>query len=235
MSRKKKTILVLIGSFILLIAIGIGIFYCTFFPNPFAKTISTTKISGGAVNMTNDSNILIVYFSLTNNRLYTSESMDAVSSASLTIRDGEGYGHSELFAITAQEATGGNLFPIKIADLYPETYSDTLNRHHSEMTQNTLPELITYVENMETYDTVILIYPCWMSNLPQPMKSFLEEYDFSDKTIVPIATSQALGLGASPTQIRAVCQNSEVLDGLSARNENDIKEYLSEIGLTSAK
>lgn len=78
--------------------------------------------------MTGESNVLVAYFSLTNNRVYTADEMDAVSSASLKIEDGTGYGHAELLALAAQEVTGGDVFPIKVSDLYPETYPELIGR-----------------------------------------------------------------------------------------------------------
>lgn len=142
------------------------------------------------MSVTGESNVLVAYFSLTNNRVYTADEMDAVSSASLKIEDGTGYGHAELLALAAQEVTGGDIFPIKVDDLYPETYGGAFDRHHSEMGTSIRPELTEHLESIENYDTVIIIYPNWLSSMPVPVLSFLEEYDFSGKTIIPIATSQ---------------------------------------------
>ena len=93
------------------------------------------------------------------------------------------------------------------------------------------PELTEHLENMNNYDTVIIIYPNWLSSMPQPVLSFLEEYDFSGKTIIPIATSQALGLGSGPEQIATICPNAVVADGFSARNEEGVKNFLIKAGL----
>ncbi len=162
---------------------------------------------------------------------YTADEMDAVSSASLKIEDGIGYGHAELLALAAQEVTGGDIFPIKVDDLYPETYGGAFDRHHSEMGTSIRPELTEHLESIENYDTVIIIYPNWLSSMPVPVLSFLEEYDFSGKTIIPIATSQALGLGSGPEQIAAACPDAVVADGLSARSEDGVKEFLTKAGL----
>lgn len=213
------------------VIIGGGIFYCTFFPNPFAKKIPVSDISAGTMSVTGGSNVLVAYFSLSNNRAYTADEMDAVSSASLKIENGTGYGHAELLAITAQEVTGGDIFPIKVNDLYPETYGGAFDRHHSEMGTLMRPELTEHLESVENYDTVIIIYPNWLSSMPVPVLSFLEEYDFSGKTIIPIATSQALGLGSGPEQIATACPDAVVADGLSARSRDDVKDFLKKTGL----
>lgn len=231
MSRRKKIAIAVIALIAAAAIVGGGIFYCTFFPNPLARKIPVSDISAGTMSVTGESGVLVVYFSLTNNRIYTTDEMDAVSSASLKIVDGTGYGHAELLALAAQEATGGDIFPIKVNDLYPETYGGAFDRHHSEMGTSFRPELAEHLKSVENYDTVILIYPNWLSSMPVPVLSFLEEYDFSGKTIIPIATSQALGLGSGPEQIAAACPDAVVADGLSARSEDSVKEFLKKAGL----
>ena len=229
--RRRKIIAWAIAALgVAVLAVG-GIFYCTFFPNPFAKSIPASSISAGTTSVTGESDILIAYFSLTNNREYPSGEVDAVSSASLKIRDGTGYGHAELLAIAAQETTGGDLFPIKVNDLYPDTYGGAFDHHHSEMGSPIRPALMEHLETVDCYDTVILIYPNWLSSLPQPVLTFLEEYDFAGKNIVPIATSQALGLGSGPEQIKSVCPDAVVAEGLSARSEDGLKNFLTEMEL----
>ena len=229
--RRRKIIAWAIAALgVAVLAVG-GIFYCTFFPNPFAKSIPASSISAGTTSVTGESDILIAYFSLTNNREYPSGEVDAVSSASLKIRDGTGYGHAELLAIAAQETTGGDLFPIKVNDLYPDTYGGAFDHHHSEMGSPIRPALMEHLETVDCYDTVILIYPNWLSSLPQPVLAFMEEYDFSGKTIIPVATSQALGLGSGPEQIAAACPGAVVSEGLSARSEDVVKKFLTDAGL----
>ena len=235
MSRRKKVVIAVIIIAGLTAIIGGGIFYCTFFPNPFAKKIPVSDISAGVMSVTGGSNVLVAYFSLTNNRVYTADEMDAVASASLKVEDGIGYGHAELLAITAQEVTGGDIFPIKVNALYPETYGGAFDRHHSEMGTSMRLELTEHLESVEIYDTVIIIYPNWLSSMPVSVFSFLEEYDFSGKTIIPIATSQALGLGSGPEQIAAACPDAVVADGLSARSEDGVKEFLTKAGLAKER
>lgn len=125
MSRKKKTVIALIVAVIAVIAVAAAVFYINFFPSPFADSVSPNDISSGMVSMTGESDVLVAYFSLAGNRSYTSAEVDAVSSASLKIRDGQAFGHAEILALTAQETTGGDLFFIEVGDKYPETYGDT--------------------------------------------------------------------------------------------------------------
>lgn len=224
---KRTVVLAALAVAAALAAIAGTVFYCTFFPNPFAQTVSPDQISSGIASMTGESDVLIAYFSLANNREYASVAVDVVSSASLKSYGERAYGHAELLAIEAQEATGGDVFPIKVQEQYPESYGETFDRHHGEMGSTYCPELSEHMESIDGYRTLILIYPNWLGGLPQPVISFLKEYDFSGKTVLPIATSQALGLGSGPKQIAEICPESVVAEGLSARKEDDVKKFLA--------
>lgn len=228
---KRKRALIVLGVITVLAVVAGIVFYCSFFPNPFAKFVPSDQISTGVESVTGESDVLIAYFSLANNREYASTAVDAVSSASLKGYGEKAYGHAELLAVAAQETTGGDVFPIKVQELYPETYGEALERQRREMDIKYCPPLSGHLENAERYKTVVLIYPCWLGSLPQPVKSFLEEYGFAERTIVPIATSQALGLGSGPEQIAEMCPDAVITEGLSARDEADIEDFLSAMGL----
>ena len=67
--------------------------------------------------------------------------------------------------------------------------------------------------------------------------SFLDEYDFSGKTIVPFVTSGGSGFSNTIRAIEDAEPNATVLDGLSLRDnrstqaENDVAEWLAQLGL----
>ena len=60
----------------------------------------------------------------------------------------------------------------------------------------------THVEDLEQYDTILLGYPNWWASIPMPVASFLEEYDFTGKTIVPFCTSGSSGIGGSLDELQ---------------------------------
>ncbi|MDE5598563.1 MAG: flavodoxin, partial [Lachnospiraceae bacterium] len=65
------------------------------------------------------------------------------------------------------------------------------------------PELLYHVENMEDYDIVFLGFPNWWYTVPMAVHTFLEEYDFSGKTIVPFVTHGTGGLASTIKDITA--------------------------------
>ena len=68
-----------------------------------------------------------------------------------------------------------------------------------ELNENTRPKLTNHVGNMDSYDKVFLGYPNWWGTAPMAVFTFLEEYDFSGKTIIPFCTHEGSGMGHSKT------------------------------------
>lgn len=70
-----------------------------------------------------------------------------------------------------------------------------------------------------------------------PVYTFLEEYDFSGKTIIPFASHEGSGLGNGPSKIAEICPNAQVMDGFSARgtevssSKDDIEKWIDGLNL----
>ena len=188
------------------------------------------------VNDSKDSNILVAYFSRVGNTEWEN-GVDAVASASINIENGEYVGNAEVLAKMAQQATGGDLFLIQTEKTYPSDYRKTTDEAKVEQNNDARPALSSHVENMEKYDTVILIYPNWWGTLPQPLFSFLEEYDFTGKTILPLCTHEGSRMGSSESDIRSLCPNAALLDGLAVRGssvssaQSDVEEWIENAGI----
>lgn len=183
------------------------------------------------------SNILVAYFSRSGNTVWE-DGVDAVTSASINVMaDGRFAGNAELLAGMAQEVTGGDLFLIQTVDTYPSGYRDTTDQAKVEQNNDARPELASHVENMDQYDTIVLIYPNWWGTLPQPVMTFLEEYDFSGKTILPLCTHEGSRMGSSERAIADLCPDATLLDGLAVRGgsaagaQSDVETWINNSGI----
>lgn len=67
------------------------------------------------------------------------------------------------------------------------------------------PAISGGVDNMSDYDTIILGYPIWHGQAPRIISTFLEGYDFSEKTIIPFCTSHSSGMGSSADNLHTLC------------------------------
>ena len=72
-----------------------------------------------------------------------------------------------------------------------------------------------HVENMDDYDTILLGYPNWWASIPMPIASFLEEYDFSGKRIIPFCSHGGGRFGQSLTAIAKLAPDADMGEGLS--------------------
>jgi flavodoxin len=137
-------------------------------------------------------------------------------------------GNTEVVADMLREITGGDLFQIKTVKAYPADYTETTEVAKEELRARARPELSCHIENMVSYDTVYLGYPNWWGTMPMPVFTFLEEYDFAGKTIVPFCTHEGSGLGHSVADIRKACPKATVTDGVAIRG-GDVKNAKAEI------
>lgn len=111
--------------------------------------------------------------------------------------------------------TGADLFEIQMTTPYSTDYSTVLNEAQRDQNIQARPELSTHVADMAQYDTVLLGYPNWWASIPMPVASFLEEYDFSGKTIVPFCSHGGGRFGQSLTAIAKLAPNAAMGDALS--------------------
>ncbi len=186
-----------------------------------------------------DSNILIAYFTWADNTKVDDPSaidVDASTSASVLVP-----GNAAKIASWIEKRTGGDLFSIIVDEPYSSDYDECLDRAADEKAANARPTLKTRVEDMEQYDTVFLGFPNWWYTVPMAIHSFLEEYDFSGKTIVPFVTHGTGGLASTIQDIKADLPNSEVLEPIGVyRPEVDssrpaVEAWLDSLGYTDDK
>jgi len=150
-------------------------------------------------------------------------------------------GNTAVVAKKIQELTGSDMFEIKTVKSYPEDYTETTNVAKEELSNNSRPELTEIVDDMDSYDVIYIGYPNWYGTMPMAVFTFLESYDFSGKTIIPYCTHEGSGLGQSVRDIKKLCPNSRVLDGLAIkggsvnRNQNDVSAWLHKLGISDKK
>lgn len=159
--------------------------------------------------------VLIAYFSRSGNTNIT-DSVDAVSSASLTVyEDGSTLGNTEQIAGWIAEITGGDLFLIQTEYTYPVDYDQTVEVGEGQDIDGYHPNLISHLEQVEQYDIVYLVYPIWHYTLSVPTAAFLDEYDFSGKTIYAFAANAGSRFADSIEKIQTAEPDATVIEGIS--------------------
>lgn len=187
-----------------------------------------------------DSNILIAYFTWAENTHVENPEavdVDATTSASVLLP-----GNTAKMANWIRERVGGDLFSIVVTEPYSDDYDECLDRAADEKAENARPELVNHVENMREYDVIFLGFPNWWYTAPMAIFSFIEEYDFSGKTIIPFCAHGTGGLAGSVKDITAALPDSaEVLEPIGVyRPDVDsaqpaINDWLDRLGYTEEK
>jgi flavodoxin len=124
-------------------------------------------------------------------------------------------GNTETLAKIVRETTGGDLLPITASLPYPADYNECLKRATQEQADNARPSFSTPPENMASYEVIFIGYPIWLGTTPLIIRSFLEAYDFSGKTLIPFCTHGGSGIAGSAAVIRELCPGSRILEGLA--------------------
>ena len=91
------------------------------------------------------------------------------------------------------------------------------------------PELSSHIENLEQYDTVFLGYPNWWGDMPQPLYTFLEEYDFSGKTIIPFCPHGGSGFSRTESTIAGLQPGADVSSNGFSISRNDVADSADEV------
>ncbi|HIZ55434.1 MAG TPA: flavodoxin [Firmicutes bacterium] len=167
-----------------------------------------------------DSNILIAYFTMPED--VDTSNVDSIAGTSIVVNDGEVMGNVEYMASIIQAAVGGDLFQIETVEQYPLDHDALVDQAANEQDENARPKLSTHIENPDQYDTIILGYPNWWGDMPQALYTFLEEYDFSGKTIIPFCPHGGSGFSRTESTIAELQPDATVrTDGLTI-SRNDV-------------
>ena len=164
-----------------------------------------TKASGGQ-------KVLVVYFS----------------------RAGEQYdvgtikkGNTAIIAEIIAAKTNADIFEIEPTDSrYDLSYDDLTDYAKQEQKDNARPEYKGSID-LSAYDTVYLGYPIWWGDLPMIVYTFLENNDFSGKTVYAFCTHAGSGDAGTAGNIAKAIPNATVNDdvlaiaGTTAQNEQD--------------
>lgn len=122
--------------------------------------------------------------------------------------------------------------PYTDADL---DYNDDNSRTTIEMNDSSSrPAISGSVENMEQYEVVFIGYPIWWGEAPRIVSTFVESYDFSDKTVVPFCTSGGSGVGSSASNLQQLTSGATWIEGrrLSGSDSQDtVMEWVNGLDL----
>lgn len=171
---------------------------------------------GNAVNAADNSNILVVYFSCTGTTESAAKNIQNILDA-------------DIYEIEPSE-------PYSSEDLNYNNNSSRANIEQSDV--NARPSISGSIENLDKYDAIFLGYPIWHGKAPKIIYTFLESYNFADKTIIPFCTSGGSGISGSESELHELAENASWIEGRrlsGSDSETSVKNWLDTIDLPEAE
>ncbi len=139
---------------------------------------------------TGSGNVLVAYFSVTNN--------------------------TKKLAEYAQKHLNSDIFEIVPKQKYTSediAYSTDCRANREQNDEAARPEILYTIEDISKYDTIVLGYPIWWGQAPKILYTFVESYNLEGKTILPFCTSGSSPLGTSATNLAKSASKATWLEG----------------------
>ena len=149
-------------------------------------------------------------------------------------------GNTEAVANYIADATGGDLFELEPIEPYTDedlNYNDENSRVSQEYADESLRdvELVsTTVEGFDEYENIFVGYPIWWQVAAWPVNQFIENNDFTGKTVIPFCTSASSGIGDSGQLLEEMAGTGNWLEGVrfrSSASEEDVVAWIDSLGL----
>ena len=151
-------------------------------------------------------------------------------------------GNTEKISQYLVELTGADSYVIEAAVPYTDAdikYQDDNCRANKEQNDKTVrPEIANPIESIASYDTIFLGYPIWWGQEPRIIDTFLESYDFSEKTVIQFCTSGSSGIATSEKNIADLVPIGDQLEGKrfpASATKDNVKEWVDTLPLNNKK
>ena len=146
-------------------------------------------------------------------------------------------GNTEIVVNLMKEMIPADVFKIEMKNPYSPVYMTCIEEAKKDLREQARPKLTSYLDSIEEYDTIVLAYPNYWGTFPMAVATFLERYDFTGKTILPLCTNEGSGMGGSEKGIKKLTPGAEVRKGLPVTGSNaansgeSVKRWLKTNGL----
>jgi len=146
-------------------------------------------------------------------------------------------GNTEIVVGLMKELIEADSFKIEMKDSYSPVYMTCIDQAKKDLRAGARPELVSMPESIDEYDTIVLAYPNYWGTMPMAVVTFLEAFDFTGKTILPLCTNEGSGMGSSERDIKKYAPGAELKRGLSitgseaANSKGSVQHWFSANGL----
>ena len=146
-------------------------------------------------------------------------------------------GNTEIVCQKISELITADTFKIEMKQPYSAQYMTCIDEAKKDLKENARPELVSKPDSINHYDTIILAYPNYWGTIPMAVATFLEAYDFTGKTILPLCTNEGSGMGSSESDVKKYANGASLKKGLSitgsqaADSKATVEKWLKNSGI----
>lgn len=164
------------------------------------------NIKNNQINIDDNANALVLYFSATNNTEKIAQYIANINNLDIVkIMPEEEYTEADL------------------------NYDDENCRANKEQNNDQSRPQIQNKLELDNYDVIYLGYPIWWGKEPKIILTLLDNYNLEGKTIIPFCTSGGSGIETSVYNLRKYNNKLNILDGktFSANSSReDVEKWL---------
>ncbi len=146
-------------------------------------------------------------------------------------------GNTEIVCNIIKGLIPADSFKIEMKRPYSPVYMVCIDEAKKDLQNRARPELVSLPGSIDEYDTVILAYPNYWGTMPMAVCTFLESFDFTGKTVLPLCTNEGSGMGVSERELKKLIPGARVKAGLPITGsnapgcENAVRSWLAANGL----
>ncbi len=109
-----------------------------------------------------------------------------------------------------------------------------VSREHDDESLRNVELSANAVDNWADYDTIFIGYPIWWGIAAWPVNEFIQNNDFTGKTVIPFCTSSSSGLGQSGELLAEMAGTGDWQEGQrfsSGASQEDVSAWASGLGV----
>ncbi|MCX4505969.1 flavodoxin [Streptomyces anulatus] len=181
------------------------------------------------------SRTLVTYFSMPETDDPDGMSDDEANSTHVV--DGKVLGNTQYVARLIAQRTGAELFRIETAKTLPRNHDELEDIALAWQEADERPKLMSKPANFQDYETVFVGYPIWWYEMPMPIHTFLEENNFTGKTVILFTTHGGNGLSGTVETVTDKLPDATVIsNGFTISRDDmddapgEVREWLESVG-----
>lgn len=146
-------------------------------------------------------------------------------------------GNTKALATIIQTQLGGDIAEIRPATPYSDDYDTATAEARHQLITGQHPANQPLSVDIASYDVICVGSPLWWGTLSIPTITFLTQYDFAGKTVIPFSTNGGGSRDKTFDDVKMICTKSQVLDGFkvggrsAAGARSNVASWLRKIGM----